>query len=279
MIPFLDSAFPPTLAQARLAVARGTKAWAFYAGGPGAFHVWSFGNMAVLREAPIEKVLPIWVPLLDLSGDPVDDADTLAGLLRDGYEVEGAACLDTEASMRGNPRLVPYVAAWAARIRSLGHTPVIYTGGDYWPEGCALWHPGQSASTVQPDSAVQYASGMLAELEVDFDVAGYAFPFARFIPAPSTGPTIPQEVIMGLPTGCTDQGAVRCQIRQWWDTYRTDPMTPADQGLWVDVFYRSPAETVAGLPGVGGDPDLLLAGIVDNATSTGVLRPQFAGAV
>jgi len=279
VIQFLDSAYPPTPAQAAAAKSSGVTAWAFYAGGPGAFNVWSFGDMAVLRDAPIEKVLPIWVPLLDLSGDPVDDADTLAGLLRDGYEVGGAACLDTEASMRGNPRLVPYVDAWVARIRSRGHTPVIYTGGDYWPPGCAPWLPGQPPGNCPPNGAVQYNSGMLAELEVDYDLAGYAFPFARFIPAPSAGPTIPQEVIMGLPTGCTDQGAVRCQIRQWWDTYRTDPMTPADQNFWAELFNRPADEPMLGIPGMAGDPDLLLAGIVDNAKTKGVLRPAFAGAV
>jgi len=120
---------------------------------------------------------------------------------------------------------------------------------------------------------------MLAELEVDYDLAGYAFPFARFIPAPSAGPTIPQEVIMGLPTGCTDQGAVRCQIRQWWDTYRTDAMSAGDQAFWVELFYRLPTDPMLGIAGMAGDPDLLLAGIVDNARAQGVLRPAFAGAV
>lgn len=279
MIQFLDSAYRPTPAQAALAVSRGFQAWAFYAGGPGALHVWSFADMEVLKAAGIMRTLPIWVPALDLSGDPVDDAKTLAGAMRDGYGIQGAACLDTEASMRGNPRLKSYVNAWVAKIQMFGHTPVVYTGGLYLPPGCTPWVAGGNPGACLPDGAVQYDSGTLAELEVDLDLAGELFPFARFIPAPSAGPKIPQEVIMGLPTGCTDQGAVRCQIRQWWDTYRTDAMTAADQDFWLQLFYRPANQPMLGIPGMAGDPDLLLAAIVDNAKTTGALRPQFAGAV
>jgi len=100
-------------------------------------------------------------------------------------------------------------------------------------------------------------------------------------PPPTPLPTnqIPQEITMGLPTGCTDQGAVRCQIRAWWNTFRDDTMTAADQGFWLTLFYRPADEPMLGIPGMAGDPDLLLAGIVDNARSTGHLRPAFSSAV
>jgi len=101
------------------------------------------------------------------------------------------------------------------------------------------------------------------------------------MPTPPVVPnTIPQEVIMGIPSGCTDQGAVRCQIREWWDTYRDDPMSVADQDFWLTLFYRPPNEPMLGIPGMAGDPDLLLAGIVDNARAQNGLRPEYVqGAV
>jgi len=284
VISFFDSAYPPTPAQAAAAKARGVTAWAFYAGGPGALNVWSFADVLVLKHAGIASVLPIWVPLLDLTTDPAGDARTFVGLLRQGYGVAGAGCLDTEASMRGNPNLQGYVDGFLAEMRSLGYTPVLYGGADYLPPGVALWLPKPGGGTLPPGGALQTSGAVLEGLSVDFDSADDGFPFATFIgtpfPAHPFPPTnTPQEAIMGLPTGCTDQGAVRCQIRQWWDTYRTDTMSAGDQAFWLELFYRPANEPMLGIPGMAGDPDLLLAGIVDNARSQGVLRPAFAGAV
>lgn len=86
--------------------------------------------------------------------------------------------------------------------------------------------------------------------------------------------THPQEVVMGIPTSCTDQGAVRSQIREWWATFHTDSMTVDDQNLFLLCFTEPVANK-----GFGGNPDLLLAGIIDNAGSKGTLRPQFVGSV
>ena len=75
-----------------------------------------------------------------------------------------------------------------------------------------------------------------------------------------------------IPSGCTDLGAVKAQIRDWWNCYRSDSMTVADQNLCALAFA-----TPAAKGGFGGDPDLLLAHIVDTAGAH--LRPQWVGAV
>src|SRR6185437_8443399 len=98
-------------------------------------------------------------------------------------------------------------------------------------------------------------------------------------PAPSppyvpTNNPVPSGGVFMIPTGCTDTGAVQAQIREWWDTYRTDAMTVAEANLFQLVFYEPASSN-----GYAGNPSLLLAGIVDDAQSKGKLRPQFAGAV
>lgn len=102
-------------------------------------------------------------------------------------------------------------------------------------------------------------------------------------PTPNPAPTppyipvnnsIPQEIIMGLPTGCTDVNAVREYIRDKWNTYRSDVMTGGDQNLFQLVFYE-PASS----GGYAGNPDLLLAGIVDGGKTANALRPMWTNAV
>jgi hypothetical protein len=87
-------------------------------------------------------------------------------------------------------------------------------------------------------------------------------------------PPIYQEIIMGLPSGCQDAGAINSQIREWWNTYRTDPMTSADQEVLLYCFNVPVANG-----GFGGNPDALQAHIVDTAEATGKLRPAMAGSV
>lgn len=79
---------------------------------------------------------------------------------------------------------------------------------------------------------------------------------------------------MGLPTGCTDVNALRAQIREWWITYRSDVMTADDSNLFTLVFYE-PASS----GGYAGNPDLLLAGIVDGGKTANALRPMWTNAV
>jgi len=63
-----------------------------------------------------------------------------------------------------------------------------------------------------------------------------------------------------IPTGCTDQGAVRAQIREWWGIFRTDPLTEEAQNLELLAFGLP-----VSLKGFGGSPDLLEANIIDTA--------------
>ena len=82
-----------------------------------------------------------------------------------------------------------------------------------------------------------------------------------------------------IPTGCTDVNAVRAQMRDWWATYRSDPMPPG-AGPFFDFFWRLPQDQQAwGKPGWSGNPDLALAWVIDDASTTGHLRPEFVGAV
>jgi hypothetical protein len=96
-------------------------------------------------------------------------------------------------------------------------------------------------------------------------------------PAPAPAPT--QGSVYMIPANCTDDGAVRAQIRDWWGARRSDPMTGPNRDILV-LFYHLPANQVAwGKNGFGGDPDLLLAQITDDAATKGVLRPNFVGSV
>jgi len=269
-------------------MSQGIGAWAFYLAGTGAFNNWTPADVDVLRQGGMTHGLPIFVPALDLAGDPVADANAFADAIA-AAGVSGVGVLDTEAAMRGNPNLASYVDAFVGQLRARGMTPAVYGGGNYVPAGVPPWWPVYGATSAPAGQALQTGTGSLDGLGVDWDVAGAGFPFAPLVadppppPAPPAPPApttqVPQEVIMGLPTGCTDQGAVRCQIREWWDTYRDDPMSAADQDFWLTLFYRPPNEPMLGIPGMAGNPDALLAGIVDNANAQGHLRPQFANAV
>lgn len=98
------------------------------------------------------------------------------------------------------------------------------------------------------------------------------------VPTPTPAPPIPsptaQESVYMIPSNCNDAGALRAQIREWWTTYRSDVMTLNDSNLFALVFTEPVTSR-----GYGGDPDLLLAGIIDDATTKGAVRPQFVNAV
>jgi len=79
---------------------------------------------------------------------------------------------------------------------------------------------------------------------------------------------------MGLPTNCTDHEAVNSQIREWWNLYRTDPMTLADIEALLWSFYVPTSQN-----GFSGSANLLQAHIVDDAKSKNALKPDFANAV
>jgi hypothetical protein len=98
-------------------------------------------------------------------------------------------------------------------------------------------------------------------------------------PRPILPPPNNQEAIMGLPSNCTDEGAIRSFIRETYNEYSTTPMTTPLQDVF-SLFYHTPSSTTLwGKPGYGGNPDLLLAGMVDAINAAGHMRPDKAGSV
>ncbi len=188
--------------------------------------------------------------------------------------------------------------AWAKARFVAGFVPCLYTSESNWPAlRAAVAQAGVDPDLVDwwiagyPGSAGawQLYPGSVAHQFVDrgpYDesavVDGWTPGRPLRPPAPVVTPPAPPaptpEVWM-IPTGCTDDGAVRAQIREWWDTYRTDLMSEGDQQVFLNFFHMPPTQQAWGISGYGGSPDLLLAGIVDDARTKGVLRPQFAGAV
>jgi hypothetical protein len=147
-------------------------------------------------------------------------------------------------------------------------------GEDGWPDhvGVAL---GNGVMVDDPHT------GAVVRVEEIPNIPGVIFPIGyvrmAFLTEPAPPPSSDsQEVIImgGIPTGCTDQGAVREHIREEWNEYHTDSMTEAEENLFLFCFYESTANG-----GYGGNPDSLDAAIVDEAKERGTLRPDKAGSV
>lgn len=106
----------------------------------------------------------------------------------------------------------------------------------------------------------------------------YGTPATTTTPSTPAAPSKPAPPTTGgvfmIPSNCSDVGALRAQIREWWVTFRSDVMLGSDSDLFALVFTEPAANK-----GYGGDPDLLLAGIIDDAKTKGALRPQFVNAV
>lgn len=223
---FVDSASAPTLTQVQAAVERGYSAWGFYLAGPGAEHNWSPAQVAVLPEGGITEGLPIFVPKLDLTGHPQVDANLFVEAM-DRAKVAGAGVLDTEASMRGNPRLVTYVNGFVDELVTLDVEPVVYGGGNYMPALVHAWWIEPGAKTCPADEAFQVGSGSLAGLSVDFDIAGADFPFASLVPAPNP------------PTPLSEESTMNC-------------LDPTSLGTWIVDPSDGHVETLHEAPYLGG---------------------------
>ena len=86
------------------------------------------------------------------------------------------------------------------------------------------------------------------------------------VPVPPSFDTDYMEILMTLAS--SKQDAFNALVRDWWATYRTDPLTPAAVDyLWAG--YNG---------GWAGSIDRVLATIIDTATVSHKLRPMFAGA-
>ena len=228
MMKGLDSAFGPTLAQAKAALADGYQFWGWYLGGAGAYHSWTDAEVAVLAEAGFTQSLPIWVPDLNLTGVPAIDATRAVNRLSSlGWQ--SVIVLDTEASMRGNPHLHSYVDGFVAELRNLGVTPVVYGGGNYVPAGVNAWWILQGIPPA--GTAYQWGSGSLAGISVDYDTAGPGFPMAS-LTAPTPVPIEPtKEELMSVFVAPDGTRIIE----------RVAPPAPGQAGGHLLVFERAPA--------------------------------------
>lgn len=197
-------------------------------------------------------------------------------------------CIDVENG-DANPQQAP---GWIVRRRQAGHGgPLVYCSEAVWPTVRACFnqqdvsepsyfiagYPGSVGPNLYPGPCVGHQ--WIDRGPYDESVVVDYLP--GIDPAPTSAPSTPshEEIIMGLPTGCTDRGAVACQIRDWWNTYRADAMTAQWQQVCLNYFYMDPSQSAFGIAGLGGNPDALLAFIVDGARRGGTVRPEFASAV
>lgn len=191
----LDSATEPTLAQARAAKAAGYQFWAFYVQGPGAAHNWSVAGTEALKGAGLSP-LPIYVPAMTggriaLPMNPQADAEAFVAAYR-ARGLDGAAALDTEASMRGFPETAEYTQTFCQTLRGLGQKDICYAGGftiGSPPASTYKWWIGLGTDPIA-DEMIQQGGGVEVGVLVDFDFAGDDFPLALFdtalYPKPST---------------------------------------------------------------------------------------------
>lgn len=177
----VDSAYPPTLAQARAAVAAGVRFWGLYVGGSWALNVWTPAEAAILRSAGVEYLLPVWVP----SPADIDSADPArlafeARLATMARGLTGAVVLDTEAAERGMARLPAFVDGFCEAQRAAKWRVSVYSGANYVPSWVADWRPEWGHSPTTP-GLYQTGQGTIKGVTVDFDLDTAAgFPFARW---------------------------------------------------------------------------------------------------
>ena len=228
-----DSALGPSAATVQNAIAQGVRWWGWYLRGPGAYHAWTDAEVAVLDA--LEYSLPVWVPALDLSGNPAADYAAARSQARSlGWF--GPVALDTEASMRGNADLESYVNGWCAAARSAGDPEVVYGGGNYVSTAHAWWIAPSQAPP--PGECYQAGTGSINGTTVDWDYADPAFPLAtRTAPAPvpTPGPThYPEDNMQSTPI------RVSIQNGHGWC------VSPVSASTVVNVVAEDIAPSVAG---------------------------------
>lgn len=141
-------------------------------------------------------------------------------------------------------------------VKAFGNTP--------WHWFCADW---TGVPHLVPGSvATQYADPPASGGNYDISITDGTWPNP---PAPKPTPpsagfdTDHMERLMTLAASKMD--ALNCQIREWWNLYRTDGLTiPAIQ--YLQAGYNGPWN---------GSIDFVQACIVDTARTAGKLKPEF----
>lgn len=168
-------------------------------------------------------------------------------------------------------------AVAAAGVRD-GLYKTVYANRATLPElvaamGNTSWHYFAADWTGKPhlvpgSVATQYADPVTSGGNYDISVTDGVWPGT---PAPTPAPMPAfadptMEILVTLAASPTD--ALNAYIRQQWATFRTDTLTvPAVQ--YLQAGYSGPWH---------GSIDAVLACIIDTATTSGHLRPMFAGA-
>jgi hypothetical protein len=167
-------------------------------------------------------------------------------------------------------------AGWAAREISAHRRPTIYCNTSTHPAVVSAlaavglefvrdvdWWEAHydGVAQVSPGSVCKQYAGTAG---YDVNVTNGVWPNGPApVPNPIPGPTVGASIIMGLPTGCTDQNVVAAYIRDKWATYHTDQMTGTVQQAGVYLWFVPVAQG-----GYGGNENLLLAAIIDSATTS-----------
>lgn len=108
----IDSAYPPTLAEAQAAKAAGVVEWAGYIPAPRVLHAWSKADFDVLRQAGLEPVF------ISTGYDALADVPSARACgIRPGEKL----CLDVEAGWNDT-----YSANWAGGVKASGYETELY---------------------------------------------------------------------------------------------------------------------------------------------------------
>lgn len=158
-----------------------------------------------------------------------------------------------------------------------------------FPAGAGIWeanYNGQPGVTHRAGVLIhQYtSSGTVPGAAGEFDLncwTGSEAQFDQFFgitPPPPPPPPLTTGAVYMIPSGCTDNGAVQAQIKEWWVLYRSDQLSNAIMTLLMYCWnLPAGAPGAFGSTGFGHNPFLLLSNIIDSAGAN--LRSQFAGAV
>lgn len=212
-----------------------------------------------------ESVWIDWESTGDQSPPPAAQRDEIAGLVAAHYgiPVEEVGVYGPNSLLAESPPKGPvWTASYETSEPATPHTIWQFTNGTY---------------VSNPFGPINFAGVGFCDASVFHGTAAELLAILCPSSHPANEPD--QGSVYMIPSNCTDDGSVRAQIRDWWSSRRSDPMGEATRDVLV-VFYHLPANQVAwGKNGFGGDPDLLLAWIMDDASTKGTLRPNFAGAV
>ncbi len=194
---------------------------------------------------------------ISIAIDSSEDADVLDVEQGDAVPSDVPAWVERQRARGADPTVYcSRVSMWPAvqaAVGAVGIAPPHYWVADY--TGVAHLVPG-SAATQWTDAGLYDIS------ETD---GVWHQPIAVLPPSPPAD-TDHMEALMTL--AASKQDALNAQIRDWWATYRSDPLTPAAV-QYLTAGYDGPW---------AGSIDAVLACIIDTATTQGHLRPQFAGA-